>query len=75
MTTQFELDTSRQIGALGQYLEVSPGIELHYWDLGSGTPLVLVPGWTFTADVFVNQIREFASAIWLTHSSDDTIVP
>ena len=30
MTTQFELDTSRQIGALGQNLEVSPGIELHY---------------------------------------------
>jgi non-heme chloroperoxidase len=60
MATELVLETSRRIGALGKYLEVSPGIELHYWDVGSGPPLVLVPGWTFTADVFVHQIEEFS---------------
>lgn len=60
MAAELVLETSRRIGALGKTIEVAPGIELHYWDVGSGTPLVLVPGWTFTADVFVHQINEFS---------------
>jgi len=44
----------------GAYLEVEPGIDLYYEDHGSGLPIVLVPGWTFTTDVFEHQIEAFA---------------
>ncbi len=60
MRTDFQVETSGRIGALGKYIEVAPGIELHFWDTGSGPPLVMVPGWTFTADVFTHQIRDFS---------------
>ncbi|WP_028983522.1 alpha/beta fold hydrolase [Sporolactobacillus terrae] len=42
------------------YFEVEPGIELHYIDEGSGRPIVFVPGWTFSIDVFENQIAYFS---------------
>ncbi|MCZ6720111.1 MAG: alpha/beta hydrolase [Proteobacteria bacterium] len=50
-------DVSGHIGVLGKFIEVVPGVELHYWDVGEGTPLLFVPGWTFTADVFVHQLK------------------
>ncbi len=53
-------DVSRHIGALGRFVEVSPGVELHYWDVGQGPPLLFVTGWTFTADVFIHQLAEFS---------------
>jgi non-heme chloroperoxidase len=42
------------------YLDVAPGVELYYEEYGSGDPLVLVPGWTFTSEVFQHQISHFA---------------
>ena len=44
----------------GSYLEIEPGVELYYVDRGQGTPLIFVPGWTFTHEVFVHQIEHFA---------------
>lgn len=44
----------------GQYIEVDPGVELYYEDAGEGTPLILVPGWTFTTEVFEHQISHFS---------------
>ena len=44
----------------GDYLEVAPGIDIYYEDVGDGTPLVLVPGWTFTTKVFDHQFAEFS---------------
>lgn len=45
---------------VGQYVEVSPGIELYYEDIGEGRPLVFIPGWTFTTRVFDHQIAAFS---------------
>ncbi len=45
---------------LGSYLEVAPGVELYYEEHGSGSPIVFVPGWTFTTEVFVHQVAHFA---------------
>jgi pimeloyl-ACP methyl ester carboxylesterase len=42
------------------YFEVEPGIELHYIDEGEGRPIVFVPGWTFSVDVFEKQIEFFS---------------
>ncbi|MCQ2010204.1 MULTISPECIES: alpha/beta fold hydrolase [Sporolactobacillus] len=43
------------------YFEVEPGIELHYRDEGSGRPLIFIPGWTFSIDVFEKQIAYFST--------------
>jgi pimeloyl-ACP methyl ester carboxylesterase len=44
----------------GAFLEVEPGIELYYEDYGEGPPLVFIPGWTFTTEVFVHQFEHFS---------------
>jgi non-heme chloroperoxidase len=36
-------------------LEVEPGSNLYYSDQGKGTPILFVPGWTMSSDVFVKQ--------------------
>ncbi|GAB4423207.1 MAG: hypothetical protein OHK0015_00530 [Chloroflexi bacterium OHK40] len=46
--------------APGTYLEVAPGVELYYEEHGAGQPLVFVPGWTFTTEVFQHQVAHFA---------------
>lgn len=46
----------------GHYFEVEPGIELYYVDKGSGLPILFVPGWTFTSEVFHHQIEHFAQS-------------
>lgn len=43
-----------------KFIEVSPGIELSVKDAGSGDALVLIPGWTFGADVFHQQVEYFS---------------
>jgi non-heme chloroperoxidase len=44
----------------GAYFEVEPYIELYYEDHGEGPPLIFVPGWTFTTEVFVYQFAHFS---------------
>lgn len=44
----------------GKYIEVGPGVELFVQDVGSGSPLVLIPGWTFTTEVFSEQVEHFS---------------
>jgi non-heme chloroperoxidase len=44
----------------GNYIEVEPGVEIYYEDRGTGTPIVFVPGWTFTTEVFVHQMEHFS---------------
>jgi pimeloyl-ACP methyl ester carboxylesterase len=36
---------------------VAPGVELSYVDQGAGQPIVFIPGWTFSKNVFEKQIR------------------
>lgn len=39
---------------------VAPRVELHYVEAGSGSPLVFVPGWTMTTELFEAQLKAFA---------------
>lgn len=46
------------------YFEVEPGVALYYEMAGSGTPIVFVPGWTFTTEVFDAQMAYFSQDHW-----------
>lgn len=46
--------------ANGKYIEVDPGVELFVQDVGSGDPLVLIPGWVFSSRAFESQIEHFS---------------
>ncbi|MGH8585196.1 MAG: alpha/beta fold hydrolase [Gammaproteobacteria bacterium] len=45
----------------GQYVRVSPDLEIYYEEAGTGTPMVFIPGWTLTTEVFSKQRTYFAS--------------
>ena len=45
----------------GQYILVSPDLEIYYEEQGVGSPMIFVPGWTMTTEFFVqHQIPYFA---------------
>ena len=44
----------------GQYVNLSPGLDLYYEEAGSGTPIVFIPGWFATSAVFKAQIAHFS---------------
>jgi pimeloyl-ACP methyl ester carboxylesterase len=46
--------------AKGKYLNIEPGLEIFYIDAGQGAPVVLVPGLTFSTEIFKAQIEHFS---------------
>jgi pimeloyl-ACP methyl ester carboxylesterase len=44
----------------GNYVQVEPGVDIYYEERGTGTPIVFVPGWTFTTEMFVHQMEHFS---------------
>ncbi|GGA66753.1 alpha/beta fold hydrolase [Ornithinibacillus halotolerans] len=44
----------------GKYIEVDAGVELYVQDIGEGEPLVFIPGFTFTTEVFEKQVAYFS---------------
>jgi non-heme chloroperoxidase len=40
-------------------LEVDPGSSIYYSDEGKGTPIIFVPGWTMSSEVFGKQQAAF----------------
>lgn len=45
---------------VGQYIEVEPGVEIYYEDKGAGSPILFIPGWTFTTEVYKHQMEHFS---------------
>lgn len=45
---------------MNTYIEVEPGIELFVKDTGSGEAIVFIPGFTFTTEVFTEQVKHFS---------------
>ncbi|WHX30159.1 alpha/beta hydrolase [Brevibacillus agri] len=43
----------------GKYVMVEPGVEIFVQDTGQGKPIVFIPGWTFTTEVFHKQVEHF----------------
>ena len=46
----------------GAYFETEPGVEIYYETTGSGPPLIFVPGWTYTTEVFDHQVVHFSQS-------------
>jgi len=46
----------------GAYFETETGIELYYEVTGEGAPLIFVPGWTFTTEIFDRQVSHFSDS-------------
>jgi len=46
----------------GKYVEVEPGVELYYEDLGTGNPIIFIPGWTFSTELFTQQMAYFSKS-------------
>lgn len=44
----------------GKYIEVDSGVELFVQDVGEGDPIVFIPGFTFTTEVFEKQVEYFS---------------
>jgi len=44
----------------GKFIEVEPGVDLYVEEKGSGTPIIFIPGWTFTTELFDHQMAHFA---------------
>ncbi|MBS4202374.1 alpha/beta hydrolase [Bacillus sp. FJAT-49732] len=43
----------------GKYIKVAQGVEIFVQDEGNGDPIIFIPGWTFTSEVFSKQVEHF----------------
>ncbi len=43
-----------------KYITVDSNTELHYWEAGSGDPIIFIPGLTFSGEIFKAQIEYFS---------------
>ncbi len=50
------------IAHAGEFLEVEPGVEIYYEQKGEGPPILIVPGWTFTTEVFGHQLDKLSAS-------------
>ena len=44
----------------GEYIRVSPDLDIYYEDVGTGTPIIFIPGWTATTSAFKAQLEHFS---------------
>ncbi|MGH9961414.1 MAG: alpha/beta fold hydrolase, partial [Pyrinomonadaceae bacterium] len=44
----------------GQFVRVSPDLELYYEETGSGPTMIFIPGWTLTTEFFSQQHAHFS---------------
>jgi len=45
----------------GEYVRVSPDLEIYYVEAGTGTPLIFIPGWCGTTEFYIqHQIPHFS---------------
>lgn len=47
-------------GTTQGFVTVAPGVELFYQEKGEGLPLLFIPGWTFSSEIFVRQFEGLA---------------
>lgn len=45
---------------IGKYIEVEQNLEMYYESMGSGDPIIFIPGWTFTTELFEHQMQHFS---------------
>ena len=55
-TLELEARDGRQVEARHGWVEVGDGVTLHTLEAGAGPPLVMLPGWSQTAEMFREQL-------------------
>ena len=45
---------------MGQYIQVQQDVRIYCECLGTGDPIIFIPGWTFTTKVFGHQMKHFS---------------
>jgi non-heme chloroperoxidase len=54
---------NKYLGRTGEFVELANGLNVHYQESGKGDkPLLFVPGWTMTTDVFCRQLAFFEAS-------------
>jgi non-heme chloroperoxidase len=48
--------------AIQKHVAIAQGISLHYWEAGSGQPLIMIPGWSQSAAGFKRSIDVLAKS-------------
>jgi pimeloyl-ACP methyl ester carboxylesterase len=46
----------------GGFIDVEPGVEIYYEEKGEGSPILFVPGWTMTTEVFGHQLEQMSTS-------------
>jgi len=50
-----------KVSAASSHITTNDGVKLHYLERGTGQPLVLLHGWSQTAEIFRHQIEALSS--------------
>jgi non-heme chloroperoxidase len=61
MSTPFWFDMAGYLGVPQCRVRLPDGLEMCYWDTGAGPTLLFVPGWTFSSEIFIHQLRHLSS--------------
>ncbi|MFA6572072.1 MAG: alpha/beta fold hydrolase, partial [Bacteroidota bacterium] len=52
------LDNTKSDVVRAEYIEVEPNIRLHITDAGEGRPIVLIPGWPLSDEMYEYQYND-----------------
>lgn len=44
------------------FIEIESGVDIYYEEQGEGSPILFVPGWTFTTELFKHQLDSLSSS-------------
>jgi non-heme chloroperoxidase len=55
-TTELQARDRRRVEAVRRWVDVAGGVRLHTLQAGAGPPLVMLPGWSQTAEMFREQL-------------------
>lgn len=58
----FGLAQENATQAQGQYVRVSPDLEIYYEEVGTGDPIIFIPGWTDSSYYFRQQLNHFSES-------------
>ena len=56
------IEKTNSVLAREEYIEVEPNVRLHITDLGEGRPVVLIPGWPLSDDMYEYQYNDLMNS-------------
>ena len=56
------IEKLRSLSARAEYIEVEPNVRLHITDAGEGRPIILIPGWPLSDEMYEYQYNDLINA-------------